>query len=942
MDTQLASLDRDQDPSLQSIAVLDPVPADDPQDAVIPDGQSEAQLDPSRGIFVTVHGHFYQPPRENPYLDAIEQQPSAGPFHDWNERIYWECYRPNAFARIYNDQGEIVRIVNNFEYLSFNIGATLMRWLERYDLEVYQRILEADRLSLARLGYGNAVAQVYNHIIMPLANERDKRTQIRWGKADFRRRFGRDPEGMWLAETAIDRATVAALIDEGITFTILDASQARLIRSIAPNPAAGDWIDVSSGNIDPTRPYRCYLSADRYLDIFFYDGPISRAMGFEDLLHRSVDLCDRLSLAVQQDNRPSQLVSVATDGETFGHHKRGTEKCLAYAFTHEFAERGWQVTNYAHYLATHPPVWEVELKDVTAWSCIHGVDRWQDDCGCGGGGGTQQRWRRPLRDSLNWLRDSLAQIFDSQGPKLLRDPWAARDAYIAVMQDRRYGTIGQFLKAHQHHPLTPDEQIDALRLLEMQQHSLLMFTSCGWFFEELSRPEGTQILRYAARAIELAAEVSGVQLEAIFLKQLATAPTNNRELPNGADVYEALVRTAQLSPEQLAAHYAIAQLIGLGQLAHPAAPIGASLGSVSSTPMGLGPDRGDLDIVRRSESPPQWQHLYAYTLYRIDQQQRSLGPLTLSIGHVRLISDSTLEVFQVVYAALHLGSLDLYCCVQPFSGRRAYSDLKQQLLQSLDQGSGTQVVLEFHRLMQPAKTFTLWDLLPEVRQQVMEQISQTTLQRLDQLYTQVYRDNYGLLLAFRRDDLPIPSELSVAADVALSHRVRQLIRRLGDELSQGWTSPAIQILVEMEAIVSEIQQLGCTVDCDDRLAQLEDMALRSLQLVLQDQLTQATTLEPLMRLLKWCRDLGIELPLERLQESCYHFREVKYGALQTADGPGLQPISPQPFLQPIALQPLYAHLRFWTPTADVMAGAMNGPIGEPIGEPIVAMPITEV
>jgi alpha-amylase/alpha-mannosidase (GH57 family) len=919
MTPDLASLDRPIDPALTApplttdTAVLSD-PAEQPDPDQVPD-----PIASGLGVFVTVHGHFYQPPRENPYLDAIEQQLSAGPFHDWNERIYWECYRPNAFARIYNDQGEIVRIVNNFEYLSFNIGATLMRWLERYDLEVYQRILEADRLSLKRLGHGNAVAQVYNHIIMPLANERDKRTQIRWGKADFRRRFGRDPEGMWLAETAIDRATVVALIEEGIRFTILDASQALRIRSIAANPAAGDWIDVASGNIDPTRPYRCYLSADRYLDIFFYDGPISRAMGFEDLLHRSVDLCNRLSQAVQRDDRPSQLISVATDGETFGHHKRGTEKCLAYAFTHEFAERGWQVTNYAHYLATHPPQWEVELKDVTAWSCIHGVDRWQDDCGCGGGGGTQQRWRRPLRDSLNWLRDGLAQIYDSQAPKLLRDPWAARNAYIDVIQDRRYGTIGQFLKAQQHHSLTPDEQIDALRLLEMQHQSLLMFTSCGWFFEELSRPEGTQILRYASRAIELAAEVSGVQLEAAFLKQLALAPTNNPELPNGADVYEALVRSAQLSPEQLSAHYGIAQLIGLPQLSHPAAPIGAS----ASKPQGLGPDRTLVDSeTNRSETsrlpdlPPQWQHLYAYTLYRIDQQQRSLGPLTLSIGHVRLISDTTLEVFQLVYAALHLGSLDLHCCVQPFSGRRAYSDLKQQLLQSLDQGSGTEVVLELHRLMHPAKSFGLRDLMPEVRQQVMEHLAQTTLSRLDQLYTQVYRDNYSLLLAFRRDGLPIPSELSVASEVALSHRASQLIARLGQEMSVGWTTAAFQVLLEMESIVPEIQQLDCQIDCGDRLAQLEDMALASLCLVLQDRHTQAVTLEPLLRLLQWAQDLKIVLPLERLQERCYEFRQVQYG--QQDQG------QPQPFLQPIALQPLYRLLRFWTPTAAVMSLSITG------------------
>lgn len=382
------------------------------------------------GVYVTVHGHFYQPPRENPYLDAVERQPGAAPFHDWNERIHHECYRPNANARVLNDRGEVVGIVNNYEYLSFNIGATLMSWLERYDLEVYQRILAADRSSCDRLnGHGNAIAQVYNHTIMPLANERDKYTQIRWGKADFVSRFGREPEGMWLAETAVDYATIEALVQEGIRFIILAPSQAQRCRLIpTDNQPATEWHEVGGSQIDPTRPYRCYLKGasvleanqessfpardreqdtDAYIDIFFYDGPISRDMGFSDTLNNSHHLIGRIGQAVRGDHRPSQLISVATDGETFGHHKAGTEKTLAYAFIAEFPRQGWQVTNFAHYLSLHPPTWEVELKPVTAWSCAHGVDRWQDDCGCGGGGTWHQKWRRPLRDTLDWLRSTL-------------------------------------------------------------------------------------------------------------------------------------------------------------------------------------------------------------------------------------------------------------------------------------------------------------------------------------------------------------------------------------------------------------------------------------------------------------------------------------------------------------------------------------------------------
>ena len=379
-------------------------------------------LKTATGVYITVHGHFYQPPRENPYLDTIERQPSAHPYHDWNERIHHECYRPNAFARVLNHHQELVGIVNNFEYLSFNIGATLMSWLEKYDPAVYQRILDADRLSCQRLnGHGNAIAQVYNHIILPLANQQDKITQIRWGKADFQHRFGREPEGMWLAETAVDYATLEVLIEEGIKFIILAPSQAEQCR-VMPREQPSEWQQVGGQQIDPTRPYRCFVDSKHYIDIFFYDGPISRDMGFNDVLDTADNFASRLGQAIRGDSRTSQLINVATDGETFGHHKGGTEKCIAYALSEQFAQQGWTVTNYAHYLSICPPTWEVQLKPVTAWSCAHGVDRWQDDCGCASGGGWHQKWRRPLRDSLDWLRDRLVTVYKEVGRKFFAIP----------------------------------------------------------------------------------------------------------------------------------------------------------------------------------------------------------------------------------------------------------------------------------------------------------------------------------------------------------------------------------------------------------------------------------------------------------------------------------------------------------------------------------------
>ncbi|HBE53548.1 MAG TPA: glycoside hydrolase [Cyanobacteria bacterium UBA11369] len=796
------------------------------------------------GVFVTVHGHFYQPPRENPYLDAIERQPSATPFHDWNERIHHECYRPNAFARILNEKGQLVGIVNNYEYMSFNIGPTLMSWLERYDVEVYQRILEADRKSAMRLdGHGNAIAQVYNHIIMPLANERDKYTQIRWGKADFRSRFGRDPEGMWLAEAAVDYPTLKALIAENIRFIVLAPSQALRCRPIATKEQpAPQWIEVGGSQIDPTRPYRCFLpGGDRtkdYIDIFFYDGPISRDLGFGDVLNSTHHLAGRLGGAIQA-NRTSQLIAVATDGETFGHHKREKERCLAYAFTQEFPQRGWNVTNYAHYLSMYTPTWEVELKPVTAWSCAHGVGRWQDDCGCGAEKGWHQKWRRPLRDSLNWLRDRLVEVYEQVGSNLLGDPWQARDEYINVIRDRSKANVESFLQRHCIEKLTPSAEIDALRLLEMQRHSLLMFTSCGWFFEELSRPEGVQILRYAARAIQLAGEVAGVQLEKEFIRQLSFAPTNVEQYKNGAEVYRHLVLSAQVSLKQVAAHYAISSLF---------------------------------------TAYPTEHRVYCYTAEQIDYQLQSMGPLSLAVGQLRLVSEITWESEHVTFAVLHLGGWDFHCCIQPFAGRRAYSELKHELFEALQQAGAAQTILAMHRLFKDADggathPYSLQNLFAEERHRIMRLLSRETLKRLDQLYTQVYRDNYAVLMAFYRDELPVPPELQVAAEMALCHRALDAARSLERDMSEidaGTEKGCIQ-LTELEAIAQEAKLFRCQLNIPEAKKTIERMILRSLWHLLHDSnpATLESDVQRIERTIEVAQKLNLGLSLDRAQEIYY-------------------------------------------------------------------------
>jgi alpha-amylase/alpha-mannosidase (GH57 family) len=774
-------------------------------------------------VYVTVHGHFYQPPRENPYLNAIECQDSAAPFHDWNQRISHECYRPNAFARINTADGKLLEIVNNYEYFSFNIGATLLSWLEQHDLLTYQRILEADRNSAARLnGHGNAIAQVYNHMIMPLANRRDKLTQIRWGKADFFSRFGRETEGMWLAETAVDYETLTCLVEEGIKFIILAPSQAMRCRSILSDSQTeqnnGDhharqlpWQEVSGSQIDPTRPYRCFLPSQSgeterlYIDIFFYDGPISRDMGFGDLLSSSYNFAARLGQAVRGDRHTAQLISVATDGETFGHHKHFTEKSLAYAFRSEFPRRGWKVTNYAHYLSLESPTWEVELKSVTAWSCAHGVDRWQDDCGCGteeGGG----KWRKPLRDSLNWLRDRLAEIFEKSGEKYFKNPWAARDGYIQVLRETlRQGNQNsesvwaefwiefglEFgLEFGKNRSTNNQAKIraEALMLLEMQRHALLMFTSCGWFFEELSRPEGVQILRYAARAIELAADVSGVMLEEKFIKMLEPAPSRVPSLGNGAEVYRQLVITAKISLKQVAAHYAISSLF---------------------------------------TSYSRSQQVYCHMIEQQDYQLQRMGSLALAIGQIQLTSAITQETVEYVFAVLHLGGYDFHCCIQSFAGRRDYEQIKQNLFQTLEQASAAVVVLKMADAF-GEEYFSLSHLFAEERHRILHLLSKETLTRLDQLYAQVYRDNYGILAAFRRDRLPVPVELQVAAEITLNQRLLSELKRLeaGEQLP----------IAELDAVAIEAENLGCNLQRGEAAKILEDSIWRSLSKLFQDQI----------------------------------------------------------------------------------------------------------
>ncbi|MGN6385357.1 MAG: DUF3536 domain-containing protein, partial [Verrucomicrobiota bacterium] len=509
--------------------------------------------------YVCVHGHFYQPPRENPWLETVELQDSAAPFHDWNERITSECYGRNTAARIFDGEGRIEGIVNNYAKISFNFGPTLLAWLREKMPWVHNAIVAADELSQKQFGgHGSAMAQNYNHMILPLANDRDKETQVIWGIKDFQFRFGRLPEGMWLAETAADSPTLEVLAKHGIKFTVLSPFQARAMRKVGET----DWQDVNGGRIDPSRPYLMKLPSGQSITVFFYDAPVSQAVAFEKLLDSGEKFADRLLSAFSDQRDTDQLVNIGTDGESYGHHHRWGEMALAYALQYIESNHLARLTNYGEFLEKHPPEYEAQIHEGSAWSCSHGVGRWKENCGCnsGGHGDWNQNWRAPLRQALDRLRDELLPVYEEEGKKLLKDPWSARNDYISVILNREDANVDAFLQKHASHPLTDDEKVEVLKLMELQRHAMLMYTSCGWFFDELSGLETVQVIQYAARVIQLAEDLFNRNFEEGFLSILEHAKSNIKENGNGRDIYNKFVKPAMITWDNVVAHYAISSV----------------------------------------------------------------------------------------------------------------------------------------------------------------------------------------------------------------------------------------------------------------------------------------------------------------------------------------------------------------------------------------------
>ena len=688
--------------------------------------------------FVAVHGHFYQPPRENPWLETVEGQDSAAPAHDWNARITDECYAPNTAARRLSADNRIVGIVNNFEKVSFDVGPTLMAWLARHRPDVYGSIVEADRVSREARGHGNAIAQVFNHMIMPLASRRDQLTQVRWGIGDFRARFGRDPEGMWLPETAVDGATLEALAEAGLQFTILAPHQAARIRPLA----GGDWREVGEA-IDPSRPYRWRGPSGHTLALFFYDGPVSRAIAFEDVLKSGHAFAARLLGALHDERTWPQFVHCATDGESYGHHSRFGEMGLAAALEQIEASGAAVLTNHAAFLAAHPPDHEVQIRENTSWSCSHGVERWRSDCGCRMNPATRQGWRAPLRESLNWLAVGIDAFYEARAASLLKDPWAARDAYVDVLAERTPATLERFFAAQASAALDEETRVEARRLLEMERQRVLMFTSCGWFFDDLAGLEPVQNLRYAAMAMQYARDLGGPDLEPAFAHRLRAAVSNDPEEGTGADVYRRRVRPAAADVRRLTAHYAINGLF---------------------------------------EAPPPAARVYAYQVTRLDETDAAHGDTALRVGRVRVHSELTGETREALYAVAHFGGHDISCGVRLSHEADTDAELQRDLLDRYARRSLTEVVRGFDAAF-GRDTFSVTDLFLEERRRVLSALLGKVIARHESTVRHVWDETHALLDYLQEADVPLPETLGVVARRVLEQDVLAALEEGSAELA---------------------------------------------------------------------------------------------------------------------------------------------------------------
>ncbi|MDW8245688.1 MAG: DUF3536 domain-containing protein [Sandaracinaceae bacterium] len=804
--------------------------------------------------FICIHGHFYQPPRENPWLNCIEEQPSAAPYHDWNERITAECYRPNAMARLLDRQGHIDRLINNYARMSFDVGPTLMIWLARHAPDVHEAIIAADQLAIRQWGGGAAMAQAHGHLILPLANERDRRTQVRWGIRDFELRFGRRPKGMWLPETACDTLTLEILAEEGIEFTVLAPSQAQRARSKKEQA----WIDVRGGKIDPRRPYRVHLPSGRSIVVFFYEASVSRAVAFERLLDNGEAFAERLLALFDSSSDEIQLVHIATDGETYGHHHRFGEMALAYATEMIQREGRAQLTNYEAFLAMNPPIGEAEIIDGTSWSCAHGIERWRRHCGCSTGAhpGWSQAWREPLRQALETLRDAVELHFERDAPSIFRDPETARDAYVEVVAAQTPEALAQaqnaFIQSHlrptlltQSGGLGESPHITrALQLMEINRYAMAMFTSCAWFFDDISGIETLQVLAYARRVIELAQDLWQIDLEPDFLATLSRARSNIPEQGTGSDLYVRHVLPRSVPLERAAAHFAVASLFNL-------------------------------------EHSPAENVAFSHRFE--ERESHTSGRAQLVLGTIAITSCATREHNRFVFAVLHLGDHHLLIGIRPDLGPEEKKALFYELTRAFDEAELSQMLRVFESSFAPQATstpfvkahlYSLRSLFKDEQKRILEIVLASTLDEVEREYASIYERHAGLIRYLVGLGQSVPRLLADATHNTLLGRLRRELKK----------APLIDFH-RLEALLREARETGALRGWEERHGWqpsargdtdlLETVARQALRRVI-DNLLAAPSLEALAfaeQLARFLTKMGVSIDGEFIREKAVLLRD---------------------------------------------------------------------
>lgn len=706
--------------------------------------------------YVCIHGHFYQPPRENPWLDAIDVQPSAAPYHDWNARVSAECYAPNTAARILDERGRIRAIRNNYAHISFNIGPTLMRWLRVAEPATYQAIIAADVDSQNRFGgHGSAIAQVYGHIIMPLASARDRRTQVAWGVADFVHHYGRQPEGMWLSEAAVCTDTLEALAEYGIKYTILAPHQAAAVRALG----ATAWEPTTYG-VDTTMPYRINLPSGRSIAVFFYNGATSQAIAFQNLLANGDALANALIGEVVDDDRP-RLAHVATDGETYGHHHRHGEMALAFALQNIEHLNLATVTVYGEYLERFPPTHEAQIVENSSWSCAHGVERWRSDCGCHTGGqpGWNQAWRGPLRSALDYMAEAVNAEWERSARRFFRDPWAARDAYITVINNPTEAGMDAFLRQH----ATTTERWPALGLMELQRQLMQSYTSCAWFFNDPTGIETVQVLRYAARAMQLSAQTLQLQIEEGFTEKLERVSSNTGVTMES--VYRSEVAPLVLTLADVCAHDALTALF------HESA---------------------DGDIV------------YLHRINRLIQHRWTLGSTRIAVGVTEVTALLTGEQRRFQYGVVLSGDQVMHGGVRPDDEK--LDDLLHQIVPAVARNDQVAVKNAMDAALGPF-SYSLHSIFREEQRSILEAMLSGVVDKVVERYHDMYAEHTTLMRLLQKMSLPVPGELQVAASAALHADVRSALNaEAPDSLRvKGLIDEAIQNGVAYDSAAVKLQ-----------------------------------------------------------------------------------------------------------------------------------------